>query len=341
MTTTGAPADQGLAWLVTGGSGFIGTNLCRLLRRDRPGDRIRVLDDFSTGSADRLGDAVPEAEVVDAPSWGTGPEILEGDVRDPVAAEAAAEGADIIVHLAANTGVPASIAAPRRDCETNVLGTLTMLEAARARGVKSFIFASSGAPAGACTPPIDEQIVPRPISPYGASKLAGEGYCSAYHGSFGLATVALRFSNVYGPFSGHKGSVVAAFIRNALAGRPLTIFGDGEQTRDFIHVEDLARAVITAGTTRTPIGGEVFQVATGAETRVAELVELVRSALEREGVPEVEVEHDDPRPGDMLRNYSDISKIRARLGWAPVIGLREGIAATVRHAVAAADLPSS
>ncbi|HKK94655.1 MAG TPA: NAD-dependent epimerase/dehydratase family protein [Longimicrobiales bacterium] len=334
MSTESEAPNRALDWLITGGCGFIGTNLCRVLRRDRPADRIRILDDFSTGSADALRRAVADAEVTETPTWGPRPEILVGDVRDPIAAMAAAQGADVIVHLAANTGVPASIANPRKDCDTNVLGTLTMLDAARHQDVPSFIFASSGAPAGACTPPIDEEIVPKPISPYGASKLAGEGYCSAYHGSFGLATVALRFSNVYGPFSGHKGSVVAAFIRNALAGEPLTVFGDGGQTRDFIHVDDLVRAIIAVATTRSTVGGEVFQVATGTETRISDLVEMVRSALEAEGVTGSEVEHAPPRAGDMLHNYSDISKIRARLGWSPVIELREGIVTTVRHAVA-------
>jgi UDP-glucose 4-epimerase len=334
VTTPAGFAGRDLRWLVTGGCGFIGANLCRALGTHRPGDRIRVLDDFSTGSADALRAAVPTAEVVAHGQWRDTPEILRGDVRDPAAASGAVEGADVVVHLAANTGVPSSVADPRADCERNVLGTLTMLEAARAETVGAFVFASSGAPAGAAEPPVTEEVVPRPISPYGASKLAGEAYCSAYSAAYGVNAVALRFSNVYGPFSGHKGSVVAAFIRDALAGRPLTVFGDGEQTRDFVHVDDLALAILAVATSDASVAGEVFQVATGIETRISDLVDIVGDALASEGVDGVSVRHQDPRVGDMKRNFADISKIRARIGWSPRVELRDGVIETVRHAVA-------
>ena len=340
MTTAPPSPGPGLRWLITGGCGFIGANLCRALRTGRPEDRVRILDDFSTGSPEALRRAVPEARVVDTGSWTDAPEILRGDVRDSAAASAAVSGADVVVHLAANTGVPSSVADPRADCERNVLGTLTMLEAARGSGVSAFVFASSGAPAGAAEPPVTEEIVPRPISPYGASKLAGEAYCSAYAAAFDVNAVALRFSNVYGPWSGHKGSVVAAFIRDAMGGRPLTVFGDGAQTRDFVHVDDLARAIASVATTDERVAGEVFQVATGVETRISDLVELVRDALASEGVADVGVRHADPRVGDMKRNYADISKIRARIGWAPRIKLNDGVRETVRHAVSGSAPPS-
>src|SRR5262249_16844775 len=154
----------------------------------------------------------------------------------------------------------------------NVVGTLNYLEACRRLGVRRFVFASSGAPIGDCEPPLHEEMPGHPVSPYGASKLAGEAYCSAYRHSFGIETVALRFGNCYGPLSSHKNSVVAKFIRQALAGQPWEIFGDGCQTRDFIYVQDVTDAIIRAATVEG-IGGEVFQIATNSETTVLELAE--------------------------------------------------------------------
>jgi UDP-glucose 4-epimerase len=324
-----------LRWLVTGGCGFVGRNLCAFLTRTRPGDRIRILDDFSSATLDGLRAAVPGAEIGAAggSEWRDVVTVLEGDVRDRAAVEGAMEGADIVVHLAANTGVQPSIDTPLEDCARNVTGTVVPLDVARGRGLRCFIFASSGAPAGETTPPIREDIVPRPISPYGASKLAGEAYCSAFAHAFDVPAVALRFSNVYGPHSGHKGSVVARFIRDALAGRPLTVYGDGLQTRDFIHVHDLVAAIAAFATTGEEVRGEVFQVATGVETSVTELLDHVRAALASCGVEDVEVRHEPARAGDMRRNYSDITKIRTRIGWAPRITLATGIPETVRSEV--------
>ena len=179
-----------------------------------------------------------------------------------------------MIHLAANTGVLPSIQDPTADCSTNVLGTLNFLEASRKSAVKRFDFASSGAPLGEQTAPIHEEMVARPISRYGASKLAGEAYCSAYCGSFGLETVALRFGNVYGPRSNDKGSVVAKFVKHIIAGKPLTIYGDGNQSRDFVYVEDLVQAVLLA-LERPGIGGEIFQIATYKEHTVLEVAETL------------------------------------------------------------------
>ena len=208
--------------LVTGGAGFIGVNLAPVLAE--LGLTTRCFDDFSTG---RRADA--ERASYD--------EIVEGDILDLAALAEAARDCTHVVHLAAQAGVPASVADPVRDCELNVRGTLHALLAARDAGVQGFVMASSSAPLGEITPPAHEGLVPRPTSPYGASKLAGEAYCSAFAGSYGLPTVALRFSNVYGPYSYHKGSVVAAFCKAALAGDPLVVYGDGSQTRDFVYVE--------------------------------------------------------------------------------------------------------
>jgi len=236
---------------------------------------------------------------------------------------------DAVVHLAANTGVGASIADPRRDCVTNVIGTLNYLEACRQGGVKRFIFASSGAPIGNCEPPIHEELPAHPVSPYGASKLAGEAYSSAYMHSFGIETVALRFGNCYGPLSSHKGSVVAKLIREAMAGHPWEIYGDGRQTRDFIFVEDVADAIIRSATIED-IGGEIFQIATNAETTVLELADKLREVLNRHDVVAGELRHGEPRRGDVKRNYSDTSKARRRLGWSARVNLDDGLDRTVR-----------
>ena len=191
-------------------------------------------------------------------------------------------GIEGVVHLAAQTGVPGSLQDPFHDCRTNVLGTLNLLEAARLRQAEAghpirFVFASSNAPLGKQPPPATEDKAPLPISPYGASKLAGEGYCLAYNGSWGLGTVVLRFANLYGPYSAHKNSVVAKFIKDIAAGGQITIHGDGQQTRDFIYVGDLCRAIQLA--LESEIGGEVFQIATGVETSIAELADAVEVTM--------------------------------------------------------------
>jgi UDP-glucose 4-epimerase len=245
--------------LVTGGAGFIGANLVRLLL-DK-GHRVRVLDNFSVGRREYLD--------------GLDLEIVEGDILDAEAVAGAVEGMDGVAHLAAQTGVPDSLKDPHHDCRTNVIGTLNLLEACRraeeqrSRGVEGhsaapshlrFIFASSNAPLGRQPPPATEDKAPLPISPYGASKLAGEGYCLAYHGSWRLGTAVLRFANVYGPYSAHKSSVVARFFRDISIRGEITIDGDGRQTRDFIYVGDLCRAILLA--LEGDLSGEVFQIAT-------------------------------------------------------------------------------
>ncbi len=239
-------------------------------------------------------------------------------------------GMDSIVHLAAQTGVPGSLKDPRRDCEINVIGTLNMLEAARGeqerRGKQMrFVFASSNAPLGKQPPPATEVKAPLPISPYGASKLAGEGYCLAYHGSWGLGTVVLRFANLYGPFSSHKNSVVAKFFKDILEKGQITIDGDGRQTRDFIYVGDLCRAIML--TLKSEVAGEVFQIATGMETSILELAALVQEVVGRD----VGIHHGPPRQGDIRKNYSGIRKARELLGWEPGTELEEGLEKTIKY----------
>jgi len=309
-----------MRWLVTGGCGFIGRNLISRLLTQR-GDQIRVFDDLSVGTrADLLAATGGAADRV---------ELVTGDIRDEAAIVRAAAEMDVVIHLAANTGVGPSVEDPRSDCLVNVIGTLNALEACRARGVKRFVFASSGAPVGESEPPIHEEQPPHPVSPYGASKLAGEAYCSAYKRSFGIDTVALRFGNCFGPFSGHKGSIIARFIREALSGKPWEIYGDGKQTRDFIYVEDVAEAICLAAKV-AGIGGETFQIATSSETTVAEVADRLAAILAQHGIRPGPARHASPRIGDVRRNFSDTRKARTRLGWAARVSLDSGLERTVR-----------
>ena len=255
-------------------------------------------------------------------------ELIEGDVVDGPLMFKAAAGADVVVHLAACAGVEPSLEDPALDCTVNVFGTLNMLEATSHNKVSRFVFASSRTLIGECEPPIHEELPPHPVSPYGASKLAGEGYCSAYYWSFGIDTVVLRFGSVYGPCAEHDTSVVAKFIRSALDRKPLEVFGDGQQTRDFIFIDDLVHALHLAGTV-PDIGGETFQIATSAETAVDELVEKLLPALDEAGIPPAEVRHTAPRVGDIQRNFSDTSKARDMLGWRAEVKLSDGLRRTV------------
>lgn len=312
-------------WLVTGGCGFIGTNLIERLLAE--GRQVRVFDNLTVGSRDSLRAVSEFDEIVDGGAWSSGVQLMVGDIREAEGIREAARGAEAIVHLAASTGVPQSVEDPMHDCTSNVVGILNVLEAARQQGVDRFVFASSGAPAGEVEPPIHEEVVPKPVSPYGASKLAGEAYCSAYARTFGIATVALRFGNVYGPRSGHKSSVVAKWIGLALDGRPIEIYGDGTATRDFIFTADLVEAICKAGTAAPEaVAGEVFQIATSRETTVGELANLLRAGFEEIGLEAPVVNYSEKRLGDVERNYSDTSKALQRLDWSATTELREGIA---------------
>ena len=319
-------------WLITGGCGFIGTALVRSLSQEG-GHAVRVVDNFAVGTREDLAAA---SDFVEVSSDGLAPmasggrtELVAGDITDDDLALRAARGADVIVHFAANTGVMPSVEDPRADCMSNVVGTLNYLEAARHAGVGRFVFASSGGTViGEAEPPIHEEMVPHPVAPYGASKLAGEGYCSAYFQTFGIETVALRFGNVYGPLSGHKNSVVARFIKRAVEGEVLEIYGDGTQTRDFIYVDDLIRAVRLSAAA-DGAGGEVFQIATSAETTVQELTDRLLPALAAAGIKDIEVRKTDARRGEVQRNYADTSKAQRMLGWRAEVGLDEGLKRTV------------
>ena len=318
-----------MKWLITGGCGFIGTNLIQWLQRQGT-HHIRIVDNLSSGTRSnltRISSCIEKNPIaIDAPPEGL--ELVVGDILDEELAHRVVLGVDAIVHLAANTGVTPSVEEPRSDCYANIIGTLNYLEAARQRKIQRVVFASSGAPIGNVTPPIHEELPPHPVSPYGASKLAGEGYCSAYYHSFGLNTIALRFGNVYGPGSHHKDSVVAKFIRQALDGEVLEIYGDGTQTRDFIYIDDLVEAIYLAGT-GTGMGGEIFQIASNRETTVGEVTEHIVKSLEAKGITNVRVMNAERRVGDVMRNYSDTTKARKVLGWHPRTSLQLGLEKTV------------
>jgi UDP-glucose 4-epimerase len=322
--------------LITGGCGFIGTALIKDLVAE--GDHfIRILDNLSVGTRDNLARVCSYTELdphalspeSDFPIPDTSPsvQLIVGDIFDEELALKAAKKIEVIVHLAASTGVGESVEDPRSDCLTNVLGTLNYLEAARKNQIKRFIFASSGAPIGEREPPVHEELAARPVSPYGASKLSGEGYCSAYFRTYGVETVALRFGNVYGPGSDHKSSVVAKFIQQAMRGETLEIYGDGKQTRDFIYIDDLMSAIRSTVTT-SYIGGEVFQIGTNKERTVAELVEKLLPILAQAGIKDVDVSHGPPRKGDVRRNFSDTSKASKLLGWQAQVELETGLKRT-------------
>lgn len=315
--------------VVTGGCGFIGRKSIERLLAQNPGAKIRVLDNETTCNRHDLSQICDVNVITDATTiWDTSVSLMVADVCDATAVVACAKGADAIIHLAANTGVAPSIEDPRSDCLTNVVGTLNVLEACRLQGVGRMIFASSGAPLGVQTPPLHEELAAHPASPYGASKLAGEGYCSAYFHSFGVKSTVLRFGNVYGPGSGHKSSVVAKFIRRALAGDDWEIYGDGGQTRDFIYIEDLISAIMAA-LASPKAGGETFQIATNRETTVAEMTDMLRTTLQDAGQPVPNVRFSEPRIGDVARNFSDTSKAKNLLNWEAKVALPEGLRRTL------------
>lgn len=291
--------------LITGGCGFIGSNLVtRLLEEDY---QVRILDNLSVGKKENI-----PADV----------DLIVGDIRYNSSVSKAFTEVDVVIHLAAHTSVIESVEQPELDFDINVNGTLNVLQQASANNVAKFIFASSNAAVGEQKPPIAETAIPAPLSPYGASKLACEGLCSAFFGSYGLQTVSLRFTNVYGPRSSHKESVVAKFFRKAANDQHITIYGDGNQTRDFIYVDDICQAIMLAVENNSATG--VFQIGNGSETKIIDLAKKVREIA----CSKSDIVFERPRKGEILRNYSCIEKARQILGFNPQMGLDKGLART-------------
>src|SRR6202035_4762274 len=213
---------------------------------------------------------------------GVGAELVEGDIRDTSALGAALAGIESIIHLAAAGSVVMSVADPVMNFEANVVGTFRVLDAARRAGLGRVVLASTGgALIGDATPPVNERSLPKPISPYGASKLAGEGYAHAFAKTYGVRTVAIRFGNVYGPWCARKRGVLNVFFESIHSGVPLIIYGDGSASRDYVHVDDIANALQLALEKDVP-GGTVLHAASGVETAVRDLADLCRQAA---GVP--------------------------------------------------------
>jgi UDP-glucose 4-epimerase len=303
--------------LVTGGAGFIGSNLVDALVER--GDEVLALDDLSTGKRENL-----------EPAIAAGAELFEGSITDEAAVAEAFERAnpDAVFHLAAQIDVRRSVSDPAYDLGLNVGGTLNLLERARQNGVGRFVFASTG---GAIYGegegrelPLDETAECRPEAPYAASKLAAEGYVALYRRLHGLETTVLRLANVYGPRQDPRleAGVVAIFCGALSGGTRPTVFGDGEQTRDYIYVGDVAQAFATAA---GGAGAGPYNVGTGNETSV---VELGRAIAEVAGA-EFEPEFADPRPGEVQRSSIDPALAAKEFGWRPQVSLAEGIERTL------------
>ena len=294
--------------LVTGGAGFIGSNIVGRLAGE--GYDVVVLDNLFSGHRKNL-DGLSRVRLV------------EGDVRDAAAVAGAVEGAEVVFHLAASVGNIRSIEHPAEDSEINVIGTLNVLEAARAAGVRKIVYSSSAAIFGELRHiPIREDHPAEPDSPYGVSKLAGEKQCLAYARLYELEAVCLRYFNVYGVNQRYDayGNVIPIFAHRLLRGEPLTIYGDGEQTRDFVNVTDVARANLLAARA-TEVSG-AFNVASGESLTVNQLVEMLGEAS---GVKPA-VEHAAPRKGEVRDSRADITAARASLGYEPTVEIREGLA---------------
>jgi UDP-glucose 4-epimerase len=295
--------------LVTGGCGFIGTNLVHHLGVSS----VVVLDNLSNNTENRLPKMV---------------KVIPGSITNKPICKAACKGVDAVVHLAAKTGVARSLEDPVGDCEENVIGTLNLLEAAKEQGVKRFIFASSGCVVGNQSPPFHELMIRLPASPYAASKAACEMYCQAYTESFGLETVVLRFSNVYGPHSDHKDfNLIPSLIIDAFTGEKTMIYGDGYQTRDYIFVGDLVQGIRQA-LHHTDMKHEIFQLGTGQPSNVFDVLRELEPALDKYG-KRAWLQFTDERSGELKNNFVTFHKAYTVLKFEPKFDLKRGLEETV------------
>jgi nucleoside-diphosphate-sugar epimerase len=300
-----------MRYVVTGGAGFIGSHLVEHLVGK--GDDVVVLDDFSTGKRENI-----------AP-WLGDIELVEGSVADPAACARALANADYVLHQAALPSVPRSIKDPVASHAVNATGTLQVLIAARDARVKRVVYAASSSAYGN-TPelPKREDMVARPLSPYAVAKLSGEQYCRAFNASFGVPTVALRYFNVFGPRqdpTSQYAAVVPKFITMALAGQAPTIFGDGNQTRDFTFVANVVRANLLACVAGPDAYGEVFNVGCGERISVNDLWTRIRDLVGTD----VDALHEPSRTGDVRDSLASLDRIRAILGYEPAVGVSEGL----------------
>ena len=312
-------------YLITGGAGFIGSHIAEALVAR--GDRVRVLDDLSGGRRENLAFAE-----VGEPGSGAPIELLVGSVSDRAAGESACEGVEGVFHEAALVSVPLSIESPEESFRINVRGTFEMLRAAHAAGVSGFVMASSAAIYGSDeTVPKRESMAPAPVSPYAGDKLTGETMLQVWGRSFGLKTVALRYFNVFGPRQADDSpysGVIGLLARKRLANEPVTIFGDGEQTRDFVYVGDVAQANLLAMDADLGAGFSVFNVGTGSSVSINQLYRQVAEVLAESGGGD-QPDHGPERVGDVKHSRADIESIRERLGYEPRVAWTEGLARTL------------
>lgn len=301
--------------LVTGGAGFIGSHLVERLLSE--GHSVRVLDNLSTGRRENL----PRTGKI---------EFIEGDIRDQNVISTAVLGVNAIIHLAAVASVQASIDDPLGTHQTNFVGTLNLLEAARRSGVKRFLYASSAAVYGdSAQLPVSENLKPSPLSPYAADKLAGEYYLDFYRCTFGLSTSAFRFFNIYGPRqdpSSPYSGVISIFVERMRTAKPVTIFGDGRQTRDFVYVRDLV-AILAKSLTSESSVEQACNVGRGIEST---LLDLLAALEELVGRP-IERRHEPARAGDIVRSCADVGRLRNLMGSVPGTPLSDGLRELLRY----------
>jgi UDP-glucose 4-epimerase len=305
-------------YLVTGAAGFIGSNLVAALAAR--GERVRGLDNLATGHWGLVKRLVTDASAV---------ELVTADIRDAVAVTRAMEGIEVVFHEAALGSVPRSVENPAESDEVNVHGTVVVLDAARRAGVRRVIFAASSAAYGDTpTLPKREDMPPGPLSPYAVSKVSGEQYFRVFASLYGIETLSLRYFNVFGPNQLPEGPYAAAiprFVRAALAGEPITIFGDGEHTRDFCFIANVVNANLLAAATPRKLSGEVINIAGGRRISLNDLVKEIGRVL---GKP-LDVRYSDPRPGDVRHSLADITRAQELLGYEPTVTWENGIPPTI------------
>jgi len=310
--------------LVTGGLGFIGHHLVRFVLQKHPDWSLRILDNESVGRREDLARLLDEhfpqerADIEDDRL-----DVITGDICDTDCVKHATKGCDYVVHLAAWTGVQTSIQNPADSIRVNALGTLNVLEAARRKGVRRVVLASSNAAAGEPDHSDYGPFCVKPLSPYGAGKLCLEALASAYWRSMKLETVCLRFANVYGPYSGRKSSVVAKWISRIRNGEPVEIYGDGSQTRDFVWAGDIAQAIVFS--LESPhASGEIFQIGSGESVSISQLVELLKKAS---GL-DFPVQYAPALPGEIQRVLCDMRHARHLLGLSEMTPIEYGLPRT-------------
>ena len=303
--------------LVTGGAGFIGSNLVRRLATSM--ESVRVFDDLSTGARRNLDDVLGPAVT-----------LLPGDLLDHAALKAAVDGVEVVFHLAALPSVARSVADPFASHAVNVDGTLNLLSSSRQAGVRRVIYASSSSVYGnTVIQPKHEQMPVATLSPYAASKLAGEAYCRAFTHVYGLETVSLRFFNVFGPRqdpSSPYSAVIPRFLGSMLAGRSPEVFGDGRQSRDFTFVANAVEACVAAAEAGPAAVGEAVNVGCGVQTSLLELIDMLNELL----ATDIQPSFHPPRPGDVRDSRASLAKARRLLGYQPLVSVREGVSETMR-----------